>query len=273
MTDVFNMTNYGFFLIHRNGDGKELKCGGVSCSQAIRKTHDSNDFPVENGTITFFYPTEWIIPRARNQEFLDYYLSLVEKFFCKVIHTGSNVKRAQLPIDISVNFINSKSEEILKTERNTGDAIFNDSWEVFQINIENNSNEKQIRNYLAYCMVRYLFSTHYQMIIDTFIYLKYKFKSYALSMEDHDFKCFQLAHYYYAGTKGFYSTYSIMPTSKSREDLVWKPLSLKEFNERITVKREYIHDIFKYKSIILNVGTFQNMVDLVQMRQIYESTK
>lgn len=271
-----NIRSNGFFRVFDKQRNKSYAFKTVSCSQPLRLTWSTEGMKVKEGTITFYYPTDWLMSKGRNPQFFKFWLGLAKKFFHEVRHTRSGLTTAEMGVTLH-NFIKDRGGIIHQTDEynqvDTGNVVTNDSWEEFEMTIEDGSLETEKRQYWAYCMIRYLFSDYYDLIVNTFTRLYKMFKIQAQDISD--FEVFQLSHYYFPGYQGYNTTYSVL-ASGTLDTCIYKVMTLDEFNKAITKDwtGKNICDVFRVKGLSgLKILDFQKLLDQGTYKKIYEQIK
>jgi len=294
---IANRNSYGFFVIQNlkydglseNGVNgvKEIRRFEASCSQVVKMSANT-DFRIKKGIFTFYYPTDWLIRSARNQVFFNDWVRLSSELFFKVKYLGRksteslNLKKINpynqnIEEEINFNTIKnwSRGNSTIELQNKNllnelGNYIENDSWEVFEINFDDNDNEKQMKVYCCFCMIRYLFSDHYGIIVDNFKRIRNSARIYTPKFTEFDI--IQMAHYYFAGNNGFYQTYSLMKVI-DRSSYVYNLITLEQFNESIK-SETLLHNIFfKNGKSDLSISDFQGLVENGNIKNIYERIK
>lgn len=261
----------GFLKIENYNGSPLIEKYNQSCSQVVKQTFIfENAKKIDNGKITFFFPKDWIYNRARtNDKFFKYWIGLASKYFYYVKYLG--IKRSE---ELGVTFENLKGFVDSYTDTQLS-IITNNEWYVFEIPIENNSLENQTRHYFSFCWVRYLFSEHYHLIVNTFARLNAYSLSGYFGKEFDEFKLMQLAHYYFSGHKGYCETYSIIHISH-KDQCLYKPITIDDFNKYIAEikKEDKSSGIFSKKgSTNLVIGDYQKFLDEQAVKKIYENYK
>ena len=273
MMTINNRNSYGFFVIYDDDDQIVIKKMVTHCSQMIKMTFDiSNDeYKVKNGKIKFYYPSDWLIRQARNKSFFNYWIDLTSNFFCEVKYLGNKTSS-----EIGTNFTSVKgwqNENELKLDM--GSFIIEDKWEAFEIKIKENSHENQLRNYCAYCMVRYLFSDHYDQVVKNFCrFVNLKAINGINAKMIEDFELLQMAHYYFAGNYGFNETFSLLKVA-NRETFVSKLLSKQEFDVLIKNQKDgNLGKLFQTRfNSNLKISDFQKRIEGNDLIRLYGEIK
>lgn len=265
MMPIANRRNYGWFDIVCNASGKHLRSNGVSCSQAIKFTHSKQEQRIVNGYVQFYFPTDWMSRIVKNNALFKQWMDLVCTNFYNVDHLGSK-KSSEIEMNFNSLSINQGFPSSME-----GDII-NDSWEVFRMEVKDHNEEKERRQYCAYCMIRYLFSDHYEQIPRTF----YRIKNmcFSLGVKDiTDFCIIQLSHYYFTGYTGFFETYSLIKVENSSKNVYW-PRTIEEYNELIKNHDYTINAVFSGRGqSSLSILEFQKLLESNKIKEIYGKIK
>lgn len=271
MINIENRNSHGFFAAYRGNNLVVNSLKGVSCSQYIKQTFEHANYNIINGKIEFYYPSDWLCLPGRNLNFFNYWLDLVGRLFHKVKFVGK-VKTNSL--GLSFHEINGQStglhSKVLKLGIDGNDFMFNDEWYKFEIEISDNSVENERRHYCAYCMIRYLFSNHYDQIVKTYNRIRYSVLSYNSDISE--FEILQMAHLYFPGYNFYYQTY-VLVHYPNRDAVIDRLVKESEFKDKI--KRDSnINNLFKSGiSSGLVISEFQKMLDTNTITQIYERIK
>lgn len=185
-------TYYGFLIIKNKAGLVVNRQEMTSCSQTMKTigTH------IKDGSVEFYVPNDWLLPVARNSYFLKYWVSLAKTWFTDIEYLGKfKISETGLVTDVKkvntafgYSYDNDKISEISYI-KNRGDLIMNDIWRGFIIKGKFGSSTNL--EYTAYCMIRYLFCSHFQPIVSNYLY----FTNLSLYSKFDKFKLFQISHY------------------------------------------------------------------------------
>lgn len=272
-------TYYGFVFIYDKGDSLLANQNGQHCSQIVweySKDHQNGD------KIRFYYPNDWLITLGRSKPFLEDFCKVVSNMFSKTKYIGkfnaSEINKSlsvkKINESFSYNYIdNGKGKDIITPESyigNKGDLIINDIWRGFEIDISDVKGKRAMLAYSSFCILRYLFCSHYHNTVDNFIYLR-KLRN-TVNTKATDFELLQMAHYdnlhMPSGSYGFFDRYCIT----NKDTCAYKLKSLEDFKKAFDVSYS-LNKAFVGPLTKITIREIQEHFEKKELSKIYEKLK
>lgn len=229
-------THYGYFRIYDNKGTIVFSKIHHHCSQELH-SYTASTYIKDHQKIVFYFPNDYLISFAKSKEFLEYFCELTSEMFDKVSYLGEFTAK---DLNFNVSDINSKMGYINTPEgkptkqayiANRGDLIISDSWSAFEVDISKYVKVHSWMPYASYCLIRYLFASHYHEVAHSFNYLVRNKLMIGIPKVD-NFELLQLAHYWHiekpSGANGFFNSFS-----KNEDDFAYNLVELNEFKKKI----------------------------------------
>lgn len=268
MKSINNRNSNGYFKTE-DLQGRLIKTqADATCSQYVKQTFSTSEGKVKDGKLTFYYPKDWLLKMGRNPNFFAYWIKLTSELFHEVKYLG--IKKSE---DLNLVFNDARKGFLLQEETtiDVNNFMFRDRWMAFEMEIKNNSYELQNRQYCAYCMIRYLFSDHYDLIIKNFNAFRRIKKAYQLPISE--FELLQMAHMYFAGYNGYHQTYCLIHYG-TIDNYIYRLISLDDFKTNVKAVSGEINNMFKSRGeTSLKIAEFQKRIDNGELKKLYDAIK
>jgi hypothetical protein len=272
-------TYYGFVYIYGKGNYPLDAQAGEHCSQIVWEYSKDHSDGLK---IKFYFPNDWLITQARSKPFLEDFCKVVTsmfqpvkylgKFESKDIEQGPDIKK--LNEQFGYNYIsNDKGKKIISPAsyvKNNGDLIINDMWRGFEIDISGIKNKRAMLAYSSFCLIRYLFCSHYHEIVDTFLYLR-KVRSLVDSTVT-DFELLQMAHYSSLYMPSPHNGFFNQMQAGATNGYAYKLKSLTEFKEAFNTSSS-LNSAFVGLVTKVTIREIQEHFAKQELKKIYEKLK
>lgn len=277
-------TYYGFFRVF-DKEGKQIfEKIGQHCSQQV--------YSCDGGTtIKFYYPNDWLSGFAKSKPFLEWFCAMASEMFDNIKYIG---KFESSEIGFDLEGINTSfgyayefkpggsSKKIISQQsyiKNKGDLIINDLWRGFEIKVSGRMKSLAYLAYASYCLIRYLFASHYQEVVHSFVYLVRNKQAFNLK-DWSDFELLQISHYFgnygfTSGDRGFFNSQDFKCIDDSA--FIYKLRTLKEFVKELEKNAGNLGIAFNHSFGNINskvtVKQIRDSFNKKELYKIYESLK
>lgn len=276
-SNTYDQTYRAFIKVYDSNNRVVEEKHGEGCSQIIWQASEMSKYKASY--IRFYYPNDYLLPLSRNKIFLEWWVSIVKEWFGINIKYIGKFQANQIDINVSAanesvgyEYTNGKLSQNSYII-NRGDLIVNDIWRGFEIKIpEHNIGRRSMLEYAGFCMIRYLFYSHFHSLVLDFLYLVRNKSALGINYAE-DFTLFQLAHYNSSNYTCYSAFFGFIGDLNRNTSTVNKLVSLKDFKESLLQNNNLNNCFRKSKTTIICKEAQELLNRPDKIKELYERLK